>query len=467
MTGISYTPYAEKQAFRQPLKGSLVMKKTRKALTAMPLVILLLALPAASGAQIMGVLTLERLCTLDTWGTGARAWGMGGAFTSVSDDALGLIYNPAGIVRSSGNEVSFGMHQLWQDIDENYDGSLSGTRGSYTAFGHVAVLVPYETYTTDLKFGFGIFRVGSSNLEYLKDASRPDLGGNLRNIFLQTGNIYHYKFSVAGNITKEISVGGSFVIWDESPGFTEEISFAGAGDSSYAWIDDVTADLDGVSFEFGILARLSTFLHAGLVFTTPSWITYQGSGSEYYDGTYQDGSGWTTDPYPFYSEEKFTLPMNFRFGASFQAEDLIVALDISWADYRQTEYNDRKIYYENDPTIDIMRQVWSYRAGAEMTIPGTSLSFRAGYMYLPLPFKGIDELTYIEEQGDEFWLSTEWDFTEVKEERHYYTAGIGYIFADLLVVDLAVSRGSFERSTQWLSEKKVTTEFVASAAYRF
>ena len=34
------------------------------------MLLLVLALPAASGAQLMGVLTLERLSTLDTWGTG-------------------------------------------------------------------------------------------------------------------------------------------------------------------------------------------------------------------------------------------------------------------------------------------------------------------------------------------------------------------------------------------------------------
>jgi hypothetical protein len=443
------------------------MIHARKTVTATLLLLLILAIPATSRAQLMGVLTLERLSTLDTWGTGAKPYGMGGAYTSISDDALGLIYNPAGIARSRGKEISFGMHQLWQDIDQNYDGTLTGTQGSYTAFGHIAAIFPYETYTTDLKFGFGIFRVGSSNIEYVKEASRPDLGGSVRNVFLQTGNIYHYKFAVAGNISRNISVGGTVVIWDESPNFTEEISYSGPGDSTYVFTDNVTADLDGISFEFGILARLSTFFHAGLVISTPSWITYQGSGSEYYDGTYQDGSGWTTDPYPFYGEEKFTLPMNFRLGTSLQAENLVVALDISYADYRQTEYGGKKMYYENDPTIDVMKQVWSYQAGAELTIPWTALSFRAGYMYLPLPFMGIDELTYIEEQGNEFWLTTEWDFSTVKEERHFYTAGLGYVFDNIVAFDVAVSRGSFERSTTWLTEKRVSTEFIASAAYRF
>jgi long-subunit fatty acid transport protein len=443
------------------------MLDMRKTLTAALVILLLAGIPAASKAQTMAVLTLERLSTLDTWGTGAKAWGMGGAYVSISDDALGLIYNPAGIARSNGKEISFGMHQLWQDVDENYDGTTSSTSGSYTAFGHIAAIFPYETYTTDLKFGFGIFRVGSSNLEYIKDAQRTDLDGEVRNVFLQTGSIYHYKFAVAGNLTRNISIGGTFVIWDESPNFTEEISYSGPGDSSYVFTDNVTADLDGVSFEFGVLARLSTFFHAGLVFSTPAWITYQGSGSEYYDGTYQDGDEWTTEPYAFYGEEKYTLPMNFKMGTSLQAENLVVALDLSYADYRQTEYNGQKIYYENDPTIDVMKQVWSYRAGAELTIPWTTLSVRAGYMYLPMPYKGMEELTYVVEDQNQFWLNTEWDFATIKEDRHYYTAGVGYVFDDALAVDVAVSVGSFERSTTWLTEKRTMTEFVASAAYRF
>jgi hypothetical protein len=443
------------------------MPNIKNAGIASALLLPLLLAPSAAEAQLIGVLTLDRLSALDTWGTGGRPYAMGTAYTSLSDDVMGIVYNPAGIARVRNREISFGVHQLWQDVDENYDNNPGGTSGSYTSFGHLGAIVPYETYTTDIKFGFGAFRVGSSNLEYVKGGPRPDLGGNVNNVFLQTGSIYHYRFSVAGNLTRNISVGGTMVIWDGSPDFTEEISYTGVDDSSYVFTDNVNADIDGISFEFGILARLSTFLHAGLVFSTPAWITMQGSGIEYYDGNFRDGTGWTTEPYSFYGEEDYTLPMNIRFGASMQAENLVVALDLAYSDYRQTKYEGSKIYYENDPTIDILDQVWSLRAGAELTIPWTPLSFRAGYLYIPLPFKGMEEMTYVEEDIDEFWLLSDWDFVNFTEEREYYTAGIGYIFDDRLALDIAVSRGSFERKTYWLTEKKVVTELLASAAYRF
>jgi len=359
------------------------------------------------------------------------------------------------------------MHQLWQDIDENYDGTVTSTEGSYTAFGHIAALIPYESYTANVMFGFGVFRVGSSNFEYIKEGDRPDLGGTVKDVFLQTGNIYQYKFAVAGKLTRNIAVGGTFVIWDESPSSTEEISFSGPGDSSYVLTDKVTADLDGVSFEFGIIARLSTFLHAGVVFTTPAWLTYQGSGTEYYEGTYRDGDSWTTDPYPYYGEDKYTLPMNFRFGTSLQAQNMVISFDCSYSDYRQTEYNGQKMYYENDPTIDILNQVWSYNLGAEITIPWTALSIRAGYMYLPMPLKGMDEMTYVVEERDQMWLNTDWDYATTSQVRHFYTAGLGYVFDNALAFDFALSVGKTVRSTTWLTETKQTAEFLASAAYRF
>ena len=38
-------------------------------------------------------------------GAGSRATGMGGAFTSVSDDCSGSFYNPAGLVRVNGLQL--------------------------------------------------------------------------------------------------------------------------------------------------------------------------------------------------------------------------------------------------------------------------------------------------------------------------------------------------------------------------
>lgn len=79
---------------------------------------------------------------------GNRAAGMGGAYTAVSDDAVGLYYNPAGIVYTGGANVSASSN-AFQYTRTTYDDAIGGgswTRSSSTLlpnfFGAVQPLGP-------------------------------------------------------------------------------------------------------------------------------------------------------------------------------------------------------------------------------------------------------------------------------------------------------------------------------------
>ena len=50
-------------------------------------------------------------------GWGARPVGMGGAFTAVSDDANGVLYNPAGIYRAKYRELNLMHARLYTGLD--------------------------------------------------------------------------------------------------------------------------------------------------------------------------------------------------------------------------------------------------------------------------------------------------------------------------------------------------------------
>jgi len=67
-------------------------------------------------------------------GVGARAQGMGGAFTALANDASSLYWNPAGIARMPQNEVMFSYANWFSDINHSFVGLVYKT-DSWGSFG--------------------------------------------------------------------------------------------------------------------------------------------------------------------------------------------------------------------------------------------------------------------------------------------------------------------------------------------
>lgn len=89
---------------------------------------------------------------------GARAIAMGGAFSSIADDATALFWNPAGIARIGHQEIA-GAHANLFD---------SGIRDDFAAFvlplspGHAAAVDWYHSGFNDSELGFGENRIDLS-----------------------------------------------------------------------------------------------------------------------------------------------------------------------------------------------------------------------------------------------------------------------------------------------------------------
>ena len=430
--------------------------------------LLAIIIPVAASSQVMGMLTIERLSLLDTYRIGARPFAMGGAYTAVSDDAFALLYNPAGLTQIEKSEIIFGIQHLKLDIENEYETWNTATSNSYTSLGHLAMTAPAGSYGNNMVLGFGVFRVGNSNIEYIRKGLRPDLDGMIENIFLQSGSIFQYRFGIGVELADNISVGATLVLWDESVTFTETIEFNETGtDSSYLYADDVTAELDGISMEFGLMMWLNRYMRAGLTFSTPASLSYTGDGIDFYEGTWSDGTGWETDSESFLTEDDLTLPMQFKGGLSFQSEFVLVAADISYCDYSQTKFNGLKLIDTNYPGRSILREVVNYSIGAEFALPTAPLKIRAGYSYMPLKLKAMDELTYVIDTVDEWGLVTEYDYFDVNDERQFFTFGVGGVIDGLLTLDLGLAFGSYERETRYLREKRDITEVAVTAGYRF
>src|SRR5207237_9588901 len=100
------------QARRGPLRRRL-MNRTRRDSLAMIAALLLswsVSPPAAAQTQTGGVPG----AWLDDY-TGARSLGMGGALAGVGDEALGALWNPAGLQFMDQNQLMFENVRLFED----------------------------------------------------------------------------------------------------------------------------------------------------------------------------------------------------------------------------------------------------------------------------------------------------------------------------------------------------------------
>jgi long-subunit fatty acid transport protein len=423
-----------------------------------------LLLTAEAEADIGVGISLEKLGILTTPGAGARPHGMGLAYSSVSDDAFALLYNPAGLAQVSINELSMGFHHTSRDVTSGYEALESTQSGSYTSFSNLAFAYPYPAYRGSLVMSFGAFRVGGSDLDTYKSGYLSDIPATSENSYTQSGNIYQYHFGIGAEVTPNISLGASLVLWDESVDFTDQITYEDAG-SLAVYTDAVSIDLDGFSFNVGMLLRFNDILRAGFMFSSPAWLNYEGTGYITYDGIYYEGPyiDWTYDETGLIDED-YTLPMRFRGGASAQLAPLLVSFDLEYIDYSQIKYNGKRLIDDLSPgRPPVFDSVWNIFVGAEITLPNFPVSLRGGYNYMPLAMPMMEEIVFIE---DDMLVSYIGD-ARIIRERQNYSFGAGVIIDETLAIDAAMSFGSFERETEYSVDKQETMEFIMTGTYMF
>ena len=367
---------------------------------------------------------------------GARALGMGGAYTAVANDGMALIYNPAGLARNSRIEFSGTLtHQRINNHTDIGYGFNDGRPLNNTRFSSGNVVLPVPTYRGSLVLAFGVNRVKS--FDKAMQFSSNDGVNTSRAIESQSGGLYLWSFGAGVDVSPNISVGGALNLW--------------TGKESYSWyhvdsssahttiIDDMIKDrYTGFNAKLGVRIQPNKYLVIGGTIDSPVTYTIK---EDVTQTTNQEGDSWN-------SEYKISLPFSLGAGVAFSFGNLILAGDINYTDWTQMEYKRYEFIADANRRIkDVYTDALRWHLGSEFLIPQISTMLRAGFYRDPLPYQ------------------SQW----IIKNRNFFTTGVGFLIDQVMTLDIAWAHGSWETwDVEWnLAEKYTTNQIYLSTAYRF
>jgi long-subunit fatty acid transport protein len=181
---------------------------------------------------------------------------------------------------------------------------------------------------------------------------------------------------------------------------------------------------------------MNRFLRAGMTIHSPVTYNMSGETEERTWDVYDDG---TLDQYTdrYYFENEISTPWEFGFGMAWSIPTVLVAGDLRFADWSQMKFNGQPLQ-EYDETL-------SWSLGGEYVLPRLGIKLRAGYASDPVAF----------------------NVPEIVEDRGQVTFGAGFLVGQVMTLDMAWVRSSWETAREELTEKREVERLFLSLAYRF
>lgn len=315
---------------------------------------------------------------------GAKAMGMGFAFTAVADDPSAIYFNPAGLTQLKGQNVMAGVTYVRENGGE-FTGITPLTGGASVSETQKTLnfFIPNTYYTktnasTGFAYGVGIFSPFGLGQEY-ENKNTSIFRNQATRMELMTVVVNP---TIAFEVNEFLSVGagidymyGKLKAYDATQPGLFKTHYEGTGD---AW-----------AYNFGFLLKPSKNLKVGFNYRSPFKIAVKDG-----DWTASDNaiSGATLAAlgYPMGESKasaKLTLPATAALGVAYTLDRLTLSADADWTFW--SSYQELKIVNATVPNFSVTRaknwvDVCAVRLGAEYRVTDP-LALRVGFVYDPTP----------------------------------------------------------------------------------
>ena len=430
------------------------MKKTIKRTTLLSFTLCCLTMWG-----IVAMVQAEEIAIGNTFGLGARAMGMGGAFLSVADDFTTLYWNPAGLAQIRKFELFTSFSHNEMDAETQFSQSREVTDGGRSKTRPNSIGLVYPLYTTrgGMAFALGYNRAQNFDsrivVKGIDPSDDPVFGGfDVDETNSDKGGIGIWSLGTGVYVTENIMLGGALDFWygkslNELDSIAMDVNDIELDIARMEFYDTVDREYTGLSGRVGALAHLGEYVTLGFTTVFPMNLEVYEVWRQETSISFDDGER-ESDAYEGDIEYNIERPFEFNGGIAVKLLDkrLTIGTDFQFSDWTQTVYNPlpaediSRDYFEElyDSAIQI-------RAGAEYHVSEIGTRLRAGYIHDPIPFQG----------------------KEIENDRNFLTVGVGKVFDQAIKVDVAYMRGSWEQSDGSLMEKRTDHRIFFSAAYRY
>ncbi|MEW6509703.1 MAG: outer membrane protein transport protein [Bacteroidota bacterium] len=441
-------------------------------------------------------------------GVGARAIGMGGAYTGVASDYSAIFWNPAGLAQATYGEFSAGLSYAANDNTSSFFNAQQGFSTNATNLNTLGIVhpLPVRRGSAVLAFGFhrqssfanGVSFSGFNGNSSIIQTFAPDggfypsdLSGNvayqlylanldtttgrfdspIRDRLTQIGKVVEggglNNWSIAGavDVAKNFAAGMTLTYLGGSYRYdrnyreedTRGVYQAFPFDFSSMTLDDfIESDIAGWNAKFGIMFREENRFRIGFAVRTPTEFTIREKFGTTARSYFDNGDMRPADaPFntEFSSEYDVVTPWVLSGGVSVIIRDLVLSGDVEFTDWTTLEFRkaNSDVMAQNADMKTIFQPAVNYRAGAEFDIHDIGLRLRGGFVYNKSPFRS-DPVSF---------------------DQKYITGGLGILVGESTMIDIAYARGWWEtfvynyNATSRVNESMKTNTFMLTLTHRF